>query len=211
MKPETFARLQNLRMENDAHRFSMQEQAPRFERMADRHANGTAPRAISAHQLFQTPPVLAHNLAALLPDRQGMRILEPSAGLGRLIDALYPFTPSEVVAVEMAADCARELFTQERPNVKLMQRDFLTITPEETGSFDAVIMNPPFHMRADIRHVLHGLKFLRPGGTLAALVMDTSHREKALHHLATTWQKIPAGAFRSEGTSVPTIMLSITR
>jgi 16S rRNA A1518/A1519 N6-dimethyltransferase RsmA/KsgA/DIM1 with predicted DNA glycosylase/AP lyase activity len=197
-------------MENDARRYKMQEQAPRFERMADRHTNGTAPRAITAFQLFQTPPTLAHRLAALLPQSQGMRILEPSAGLGRLIDAVHNFEPSELVAVEMAAECARELFTQERAGVRLIQRDFLTIAPEELGAFDAVIMNPPFHMRSDIRHVLHALKFIRPGGTLAALAMDTSHREKALRHLAATWEKIPTGAFSSEGTSVPTVMLSIT-
>ena len=197
-------------MENDAHRYAMEEQAPRFERLRNRHENGTAPRAVSAFQLFQTPPELAHRLADLLPKRQNMRILEPSAGLGRLIDAVYSFEPSELVAVEMAAECARELFTQERAGVKLMQRDFLTIAPDEIGSFDAVIMNPPFTMRSDIRHTLHALKFLRPGGTLAALVMDTSHREKALRHLSTTWEKIPAGAFKSEGTNVPTVMLSIT-
>lgn len=210
MKPATFHRLHALRMENDAHRYKMQEQAPRFERMAERHTNGTAPRAVAAFQLFQTPPALAHRLAALLPQRQGMRILEPSAGLGRLIDAVHNFEPSEVVAVEMAAECARELFTQERAGVRLVQRDFLTVAPDEIGSFDAVIMNPPFTMRSDIRHTLHALKFLRPGGTLAALVMDTSHREKALRHLAATWEKIPAGAFKTEGTNVPTVMLSIT-
>lgn len=156
-------------------------------------------------------PLRRAQAAALLPKRQGMRILEPSAGLGRLLDAIHNFEPSEVVAVEMAAECAREIFTQERAGVKLIQRDFLTITPEEIGSFDAVIMNPPFTMRSDIRHVLRALQFLRPNGTLAALVMDTSHREKALRHLSTTWEKIPAGAFKSEGTNVPTVMLSITR
>lgn len=210
MKPATFHRLHSLRMENDAHRYAMEEQAPRFERLRNRHENGTAPRAVSAFQLFQTPPALATRLAALLPLRQGMRILEPSAGLGRLIDAVYNFEPSELVAVEMAAECARELFTQDRAGIRLVQRDFLTVTPEELGAFDAVIMNPPFHVRADIRHVLHARRFLRPGGTLAALVMDTDRREKELRHLCATWEKIPAGAFRSEGTSVPTILLSMT-
>ena len=176
MKPNPFHRLHSLRMENDAHRATMEEQAPRFAALASRHENGTAPRAVSAFQLFQTPPSLAHRLADLLPSRQGMRILEPSAGLGRLLDALHNFEPAEVVAVEMAAECAREIFTQDR---------------------------------ADIRHVLHARQFLAPGGILAALVMDTSHREKSLQPLASTWEKIPAGAFRSEGTSVPTVMLSI--
>lgn len=126
------------------------------------------------------------------------------------VDLRLQALPGEAGAVEMAAECARELFTQERAGVKLMQRDFLTIAPDEIGLFDAVIMNPPFTMRSDIRHVLRALQFLRPNGTLTALVMDTSHREKALRHLSATWEKIPAGAFKTEGTNVPTVMLSIT-
>ena len=30
------------------------------------------------------------------------------------------------------------------------------------------LLNPPFHLRADIRHVLHAMQFLKPGGKLAA-------------------------------------------
>lgn len=48
------------------------------------------------------------------------------------------------------------------------------------------------------------------GDALAALVMDTDRREKELRHLCNTWEKIPAGTFRSEGTNVPTILLSMT-
>lgn len=196
-------------MENDAHRAAMEEQAPRFAALAARHENGTAPRAVSAFQLFQTPPALATRLADLLPKRQGMRILEPSAGLGRLIDAVHNFEPSELVAVEMAAECARELFTQDRAGVHLVQRDFLKVTPEELGAFDAVIMNPPFHMRADIRHILHARKFLKPNGCLAALCMDGKAREEALRPISETWEKLPANSFAASGTNVDVIMLTI--
>ena len=72
-------------------------------------------------------------------------------------------------------------------------------------------MNPPFHMRADIAHILHALQFLCPGGTLAALCLDTYHREHALKHLSTTWEKLPAGTFRAEGTNVATVLLSIKK
>lgn len=209
MKPAPFHRLRTLRMENDAKGYAMDAMRPRFECIADRHTNGTAPQAIAVHQLFQTPAPLAAELVALLNLQPGSRVLEPSAGLGRILDALAPFQPSEVVAVETAAPCAAELFKRE--GITLKQRDFLTVQPEELGTFDAVAMNPPFTMRADIRHILHALKFLRTGGTLAALCMDTPHREKALRHMAATWQQVPAGAFRAEGTNVPTVLLTITK
>jgi 16S rRNA A1518/A1519 N6-dimethyltransferase RsmA/KsgA/DIM1 with predicted DNA glycosylase/AP lyase activity len=207
MNAATFHRLHNLRMENDAAGYAMQEMAPRFAALANRHQNGTAPVAVSAFQLFQTPATLAARLVALLELTPGARVLEPSAGLGRILDALAPHQPAEIVAVEMAAACAEQLFKRE--NITLRQRDFMNCLPEELGTFDAIAMNPPFTMRSDIRHILHALKFLKPGGTLAALCMDTQHRESALRHLSATWEKIPAGTFRAEGTEVPTILLTI--
>lgn len=206
-----FHRLHALRMENDAAGFAMEEMRPRFERMANRHENGTAPRAVSAYQLFQTPPDLARRLVDLLELKPADRLLEPSAGLGRLLDCIPPLEPCSTVAVEIAPALAGALYSQHRERVQIIQRDFLAQSPDELGSFDAVAMNPPFHMRSDIRHILHAAKFLKPGGKLAALCMDTPHRETALRPIATTWEKIPAGAFKGEGTNVPTILLTILR
>lgn len=182
---------------------------PRFNTLRDRHDNGTAPRAVSAFQLFQTPPELAARLVAALDLQAGARVGEFSAGLGRILDALQLYRPAEVVAVEMAAACAGELFRQNRPGVRILQRDFLTCTPAGLGLFDAVAINPPFHLRADIRHILHARTFLKPGGTLAALCFDTPHRSQALRPLAATWEQIPAGTFGKEGTNVPTVLLTI--
>lgn len=207
MNPETFNRLHHLRMENDAAGFAMDEMRPRFERLQNRHENGAAPRVVVAHQLFQTPPELAAQLVAMLDIKPQSRILEPSAGLGRILDALKPFSPSEVVAVEIAAACASELFTQERERVTIKQRDFLSLTPDTLGHFDAVAMNPPFHMRADIRHIEHARQFLKPGGKLAAICMNTEHRRKALKHLCSQWIEVDPGAFKKEGTNVPVVML----
>lgn len=207
MNAETFNRLHALRMENDAARYAQQEMKPRFDRMVGRHENGTAPRAVVAYQLFQTPAAIAAQLVALLNLTPGMRILEPSAGLGRLLDAVKPFAPSEVVAVEMAQHCAGELFRQERAGVTIKQRDFLACSPEETGLFDAVVMNPPFHMRSDIRHIEHARKFLKPGGRLVAVVMDTPHRRAAFESIASNWIDLPADAFKSEGTHVKTAIV----
>ena len=204
-----FHRLQALRMENDAAAFRQEEMRGRFQAYKTRHEDGTAPRAVSAFNLFQTPPELAERLVSMLELHRNKRVLEPSAGLGRLLDAIGRAGAWDVTAVESAKECAAELYRQERPEMKLLQRDFLTIQPEETGLFDAVAMNPPFHMRADIRHIMHARKFLKPGGIIAALCMDTHHREDALRPIASTWEKIPAGAFKGEGTMIASVLLTI--
>lgn len=202
-----FHRLHSLRMENDAAGMAMDELRPRFQAMANRHANGTAPHAVSAYQLFQTPMEVARYMAESLCLVPGVRILEPSAGLGRLIDAASLFQ-ARVTAVEVAPQLCRELYTK-YPEVKLYQRDFLAMDPEGTGLFDYVMMNPPFHMRSDIKHVLHARRFLKPGGVLCSIVMNTVHRREALGGIAGKWEDLPAATFKESGTHVETSIVWI--
>lgn len=209
MKPSTFHRLHALRMENDAAGFAMADARPRFAALAARHENGTAPVAVSAFQLFQTPAAIAARLVALLDLAQGARVLEPSAGLGRILDALAPHQPLEVVAVELAPACAGQLYRQARAGVTLRQRDFLAMAPADLGAFDAIAMNPPFHLRADIRHILHARQFLKPGGMLAAICMAGPRREAELRPLACHWEPLPAGTFRAEGTDIGAVLLAM--
>lgn len=210
MKPPDLSRLLALRADLTNRRGELAEIAPRFDRIANRHSNGTAPRAIVAHQLFQTPPSLAARMVGLAGEKASQCVLEPSAGLGRILDALAPCNPAEVVAVEAAQACADEL--RRRSDITtLIHRDFLAVSPDEVGRFDCVLMNPPFTMRSDIKHIQHAAGFLLPGGVLVALCMDTHHRETALRPLCSSWEHIPAGAFRSSGTEVPTVLLTIRR
>lgn len=203
-----FHRLHALRMENDATGFTMDEMRPRFAALANRHENGTAPHAVVAFQLFQTPPAIAAQMVSLLALTGGERVLEPSAGLGRLLDALP--NDLDVVAVESAPQCAGELFKQNRERVMIKQRDFLETTPRELGLFDAVVMNPPFHLRSDIHHIRHALTFLRPGGSLVALCLNTCHRHEAFKASAVEWIELPETTFAKEGTRVSTVILKIT-
>jgi SAM-dependent methyltransferase len=208
MNTAALDRLRSLQIDNVLAGATLDALRPRFSTMRDRADNGTAPRAVSAFQLFQTPQAVAARLVGLLGLSRQHRVLEPSAGLGRIMDEIKP-TACDVTAVEMDATLAGELYRQDRPGVKIMQRDFMACDHAELGLFDAVAMNPPFHMRADIRHIRHALTFLKPGGTLAALCMDTHHRRAAFEQLAATWEPLPAGTFSKEGTSVPTILFSI--
>ena len=182
------------------------EIAGTFEKLAGRADNGTARRAVSAWQLFQTPEGLASRMVELLGVRPGQRILEPSAGLGRIVRPLLD-AGAEVVAVENSPDCAGVLYgLGER--VRLLQRDFLSVTREDVGKVNGVAMNPPFHMRADIRHILHAREVV-DGGKLVALCMDTPERERVLRPLASHWERVPPGAFRESGTGVGTVLLKI--
>lgn len=203
-----FNRLHELRMANDAKGYEMDDLRPRFDSLRGRKENGKAPAIVTAFNLFQTPPGLAARMAALFTPTPGKRWLEPSAGLGRLLDAVAHLKPSAVVAVEQASSCAEQLYKRQDIS-NLYQRDFLTMTAAQIGRFDRVIMNPPFHMRADIRHIEHALGFLQRGGELVGICMAGTARDAALREQCAEWVELPEGVF--EGTKVATIMFKIIK
>jgi len=88
------------------------------------------------------------------------------------------------------------------------------------GSFDRVVMNPPFSGRADIAHVRHAHSFLRPGGRLAAIMSNgVAFREDRLarefrEFVAANDGVIspnPDGAFLESGTGVRTVTVVLEK
>ena len=167
---DALARLKHLREQTAARGERMAEERGRFAALASRHADGTAPVAVSAFQLFQTPPELAARMVAMAGLTDGMRVLEPSAGLGRILDAIASDPARvDVVAVEQSPDCCRHLYQQRRA-CTLKQGDFLNLSGSGTlGHFDRVIMNPPFTKGLDYTHTLAAARLLKPGARLVGL------------------------------------------
>jgi hypothetical protein len=205
MNAPDLTRLHAARMVNTETGYRIDEMRPRFTRLAERHERGEGPKAFSAFQLFQTPATLAARMVDLADIRPHHSVLEPSAGLGRLLVPILAAGPDRVHACELDATLAGELFAQ-FPQVALSQGDFLT---KHLGEFDRIAMNPPFHLRADIAHILHAAGHLAPGGVLVGLCLATRHREDALRPLCDHWETIQAGAFRAEGTTVETVLFRI--
>ncbi len=94
--------------------------------------------------------------------------------------------------------------------------DFLAIDPEPV--YDRVLMNPPFAAKADIHHVTHALKFLRPGGLLVAIMgAGTEFRQDGLTasfrdsvgEAGGTVTALPEQAFRESGTDAHTVLVTI--
>jgi tRNA1(Val) A37 N6-methylase TrmN6 len=89
---------------------------------------------------------------------------------------------------------------------KVMFANFLETVPD--ASFDAVVMNPPFYGRHYAKHVRHALKFLKPGGTLVAVLPATAHYDHK-EFTSGSWQDLPVASFASSGTNVPTGYLTL--
>ena len=196
-------RLLCLREENNAAGEEMRQEQKRIETIANRHFLGTAPRAVIGFNLFQTPENVAERMAGILRERvTGGRILEPSVGLGRLYRPLADLQ-ADWVMIEEARECVTALRAMLKREVQ--ERDFLQVS--DIGQFDGVIMNPPFKQGKDIKHILHAYDMLKTGGRLVSLCYNGVKQNEQLKPIASRWEALPEGSFKSEGTSASVAIL----
>jgi protein-L-isoaspartate O-methyltransferase len=147
--------------------------------------------------------------------QDGQEVLEPSAGTGRLLDALISSDQtgwssgkiSRLVAVESNYNLAKRLRTTYAV-ADVREGDFLERNGD-LGKFDRILMNPPFENGADIRHIQHAQTFLKPGGKLVAICANGPRQSEKLQPIAATWEELPADTFKDAGTGVRTVLLTI--
>ncbi|MEJ8837608.1 hypothetical protein [Ramlibacter sp. AN1133] len=161
---------------------------------------------------FWTPEPLVRRVIELADLEEGMTVLEPSAGRGALALAAAKIVGKENVAcVELLPKNAGFLTAQGFHHVGM--QDFLTLEPGQMPKFDRVLMNPPFSRLADVEHVMHAARFLKPDGRLVAITSTSWVHQKAARaaEFRDFFQEsdgdcyeIAAGAFREAGTDVAT-------
>ncbi len=156
-------------------------------------------------QAFYTPAALA-KLVVQIADVRGKTVLEPSTGDGRLAHACKLVGASSITCVETDADECAKL---DGVYAAVYNVDFL-LFKTGLGTFDRVVMNPPFTKGADIKHVRHAMNFLSPGGILVAIMPDKDVPKLADLNPETV-ERFPAGAFKESGTMVATRVIKITK
>lgn len=184
-------------------------EASEFEAMKQTLKEGI--KVVSAPQLFPTPPELAARMVELADIEPGHSVLEPSAGTGNILEAIQNAEPqAKITAVEINRNLV-DLLQRKFSSHGITCQDFLEIgTTESHGHFDRILMNPPFESASDIKHILHALKFLKPGGTLVAICAGGPRQTEKLQAIADYWEPLPAGTFANQGTMVNSVLLTIT-
>jgi phospholipid N-methyltransferase len=192
------ARLDRQAAERPAREAEAAEAAP-FQQMAESLRAGI--QTVSAPQLFPTPRDVADRLVALADLDPGLRVLEPSAGTGRLLDAIATTASVELVAVEIANLLCRRINTHPAVS-RVVEADFLTLDAEALGGpFDRIVMNPPFTRGQGVAHVEHARRLLKPGGRLAAILPGDPARYTDLPDVEHV-EALPDGSFKESGTNV---------
>lgn len=173
---------------------------------------------------FYTPALLAQIMCERAGIEPGQHVLEPSAGEGAIARELIK-CGAIVFAWELRPEAAAHVDALVRPKGgACLVRDFLAVEPAPEGlyaaDFDAVVMNPPFSKRQDVRHVSHALRFVKPGGRLVAIMSaGIQFRQDALtvalrneiNAHGGVMEVLPDVAFKESGTMVNAVMLVVTR
>lgn len=163
---------------------------------------------------FPSPPAVVARLMELADVQHGMRVLEPSAGKGAIAyvcaDAGATVDCYELMEANFAALAGDARLGAVR------HMDFLAQMPE--ANYDRVVMNPPFVKQADIKHVLHALRFLKPGGLLVSVMAGSvAFRDNKLtqdfrgliRERGGDIEALPEGAFKASGTMVRSVIVTI--
>lgn len=186
-------------------------------RIANMLGTGIAIDEPKLFQSFYTPPELAKRVVELADIGAGEVVLEPSAGEGAIVNAIFDFEPRAIVtAVELNPVAYRKLVhkgggTFTAYNVDFLNRAALKLRP---GDFDKVVMNPPFSHNQDIQHVKYALSLVRPGGRLVAIMSPNVHRQGFIDLVRShdyDLEEVPAGTFSESGTPIATVIVNIRK
>lgn len=170
-------------------------------------------------QMFWTPCDLARRMIDRAEVQPGDRVLEPSAGSGRLVTPLLELG-ARVTAVEIDPDNAQLLRAiRDDCLLTVCTGDFLVVA-ERLVDFQAVVMNPPFAKNQDVEHILTAWGCLAAGGRLVAICgAGALFRSDRKARRFQTWlseidadvEELPSGTFRKSGTDAATALIVATK
>lgn len=200
----------------------------------DRLMQGESVNIKKEFQFFATPKALAEKLAAFAMkdfDCSTMTILEPSAGQGAIINALFEFDFKDELIVHAyeLMDINRGVLEKIK-DVVILGNDFLsqnqyskkehsTIDIREI-QFDRIVANPPFSKNQDIDHILEMYYRCKKGGrivTIASNSWRTGSQKKQiefrewLDKIGAVVEDVEAFTFKESGTNIATCMIIIDK
>lgn len=161
-------------------------------------------------QYYPTPTDVIDRVLGDIYIKPGMKVLEPSCGCGRIMDAIRA-KGAKPVGVEVDPGRANQARNKGH---SVLHDNFLETVP--IADFDAVIMNPPFYGRHYAKHVRHAMKFVKPGGTLVAILPVTARYDHGEFDNIEAgwyaiWNDLPIGSFRESGTNINTTVLKLVK
>lgn len=200
----------------------------------DRMMGGEKVNVQKEFQFFETPDELADRMVRMAGIKEGDCVLDPEAGHGRIIMAVYrafPYVmksasdkPGVAVDYYEINELARKYLSDkviDKSRTSCAGEDFLAAkTPLQPGGYDAIIANPPFSKNQDIDHIRQMYDFVKPGKrivTIASISWTFGSQKKQvafkewLEDINAEWETLPEGTFKESGTNVKTTLINIVK
>lgn len=171
----------------------------------------------SQQQFFETPAPIVARLIAAAALEPWHKVLEPSAGRGAIAERVAPLVAA-VDCIELHEPHAAVIRSAGYAR-SVTAADFLTLPPA-AGPYDRVVMNPPFAKGADVAHVSHALRFLKPGGLLVSVMgLGATFRadrasagfRELVADAGGRFETLPSKAFATSGTDAGTVIAIIPK
>lgn len=172
-------------------------------------------RSLIGHSIpgfFPTPDKIIFQMLSAANLADGMRILEPSAGNGRICDLIKSemdwCKKSYTLDVCEVNRTLQEILKAKGYN--LVDNNFLSYHPHWL-KYDRILMNPPFEKGQDREHIYHAYDLLNQGGRLIAIACENSFFANNqstikfrdwLDKVNADVTSLPEGAFKESGTMV---------
>ena len=153
-------------------------------------ASGVVPDQV-AHQFYPTPSHIVEAMLAEAGISAGARVLEPSAGTGAIADRVREYGPCRPVCVEISPLHCRILEGKEHD---VIEADFLEWADEQDallGSYEYVIMNPPYSEGRALAHLEAARPLLSDGGRIVALLPTTYKNRDLPGRWGQTFDRFP--------------------
>lgn len=175
---------------------------------------GTVTNTKQEFGFFETPPEIIARMIQIAGVKPSDHVLEPSAGRGAIAIKVSPLC-GRLHLVEIQSKLAQELSKMGGVD-SVWCDDFLKMMPQRR--FHVVLMNPPFAGQADIHHVTHATKMLKPGGRLVSVMSNgvafrnnklTTVFRELVDDMNGTIEELPAGSFKVSGTGVNTVLVTL--
>ena len=163
-------------------------------------------------ELFETPQEVIEKMLELANIKDTDRVLEPSAGKGKIAWEILNYS-KKLDVCEMQADLFVAL---KADGFKIVGADFLVYTGKK---YDKIIANPPFSNGKDIDHVMQMWKLLRKGGRIVSVmaksfVFREQKKWKTFREFVEThgyWIELDEGSFKESGTMVNSVIVVLEK
>lgn len=125
---------------------------------------------------FETPDKVVDRMVELvdfdmLKNVYEPRCLEPSAGKGNIVRKIPEFIRCDMIEYNHHRVEYLEEHFKDRGDIS--EEEFLgfhNFSWRNPRNYDRVLMNPPYHNRIEVFHVLKGFNYLKPRGILCAVI-----------------------------------------